>query len=157
MEINISATKNTMCFAIISSIEEDLRAFITYQCHLKKISDILPEDVRKAASKRWETDNSSSASSGPPDDSELLNYSDFMDIKKAIDKSLSSKGSMSDSYLKELASHFETLIPIRNRVCSGATIKLNDLVRCINIAQELLTFKGIEFSSLKRTVQLLDQ
>ena len=154
--MNTPAKRNT-CFAIISSIEEDLRAFIRHQCHILNISDVLPSDVRESAVKRWESDNRSSVSERLDDDFELLDYADFMDIKKSIDKSLRPEQGTIDVDLKELTTLFEKLSPIRNRVCHARPLEPEDFTNCFDAAEELLKFRGIEFSSLKRNIELLKE
>ena len=82
-----TATRNT-CFAIISAIEEDLRAFIRDECEALGLSTILPSDSRAAAASRWQTDNRSSTRGHAENDLELLDYTDFSDLSKTIHATL---------------------------------------------------------------------
>ena len=78
-----------------------------------------------------------------------------MDLKKAIDKSLRPEQGTIDVDLKKLTTLFEKLSPIRNRVCHARPLEPEDFTNCFDAAEELLKFRGIEFSSLKSNIALL--
>ncbi len=78
-----SAVRNT-CFAILSSIETDLREFIGDLALSANSVDILPPDVRKVATERFEIDDAHASGVPPENDIDLINYTDFADLGKMV-------------------------------------------------------------------------
>ena len=148
------ATRTT-CFAIISAIEDDLRALVRQGCDLLRLADLLPSDVRTAASARWQKDNRSSAQRNPEDDLALLHYTDFVDLAKTLQFSFRGHQDTIAIDIRSLANHFELLSPIRNRVCHTRPLEADDLLRCLDIADEVLKLHRSSFPTLQQTLRSL--
>ena len=54
MKASVSAARNS-CFALISALEEDLRALAKNLADAANTDDILPSDVRQVAVTRWQS------------------------------------------------------------------------------------------------------
>ena len=78
-----SAVRNT-CFAILSSIESDLRGTIGDLALAANSLDILPLDVRKNATGRFDLDENHTLGVPPENDIDLINYTDFADLGKML-------------------------------------------------------------------------
>ena len=148
------ATRTT-CFAIISGIEDDLRALVHQTCDTLNIASFLPTDVRESANARWQKDNHSNALGHAEDDFELLNYIDFLDLSKILHTSIRSHSKVIAIDIEALARSFETLAPVRNRVCHTRPLEADDLLRCMDAAENILRLHGRSFPTLRRTLRSL--
>ena len=152
--MNAHATRTT-CFAIISAIEDDLRGLVRHVCDALDISGILPDDARASANSRWQKDNRSATLRDVEDDFELLNYVDFLDLSKILHKSVRRHRKTLAIDVQSLTDSFETLTPIRNRVCHTRPLEADDLLRCIDVAEHILSLQGTSFPILQRTLHSL--
>lgn len=149
-----TATRNT-CFAIISAIEEDLRAFIRDECEALGLSTILPSDSRAAAASRWQTDNRSSTRGHAENDLELLDYTDFSDLSKTIHATLKPHQGNLAVEVKAVADRLDALGPTRNRVCHSRPLEFDDLPKCLGASDYLLQLSDLSFPTLKYARQRL--
>src|SRR5262245_16515801 len=136
MKATIAATRLT-CFAIISAIEDDLRAFLRAECTVANYRAILPTDVRNNAARRWSTDTAANAAAIAESDLDLLPYIDFLDLSKALDRLR--KDVVVPLDVTTLARALEPLAPTRNRVCHTRPLETGDLPLCLDKAEELST------------------
>ena len=154
MTNRITATRNT-CFAIISAIETDLRAHIAQECEVQGLSDILPDDVRESATRRWHSDNSSSAQVHPESDFELIDYTDVLDLSKLLHRTAKKAPPETVSTIKAVIAGLEQVAPVRNRVCHARPLEPEDLPSCLALSAQFTAVAGVEFSELKTTCKLL--
>ena len=155
MSNRTTATRNT-CFAIISAIETDLRTFIVEECEAAGFVDILPTDVREAATRRWHADHSSSAQVQPESDFELIDYTDFADLTKLLHRTLEKAPPDVLSCIKKIILALERTAPVRNRVCHSRPLEPEDLPSCLDLSDELGSLSELEFTELRRTRTLLN-
>ncbi len=148
------ATRNA-CFAIISAIEHDLRAVVRHAADSLNLSTLLPDDVRDAATRRWQRDVAADARSAIDDDLDLLNYIDFLDLTKTISKSLRAHQSVLALDLTFFSAAFDSLAPTRNRVCHTRPLEIDDLPTTLDVAERLLATHGPSFPTLDRTLHTL--
>ena len=154
MKASVSATRNS-CFALISSLEEDLRALVKTLADATHIDDVLPPDVRERAITRWQSDNRSSPSGHAENDLELLHYVDFLDLAKTLHRLRDSPAELHVD-VKWLADQLEPLGPTRNRVCHSRPLEPEDLARCLDAGANILNaVPHTQLPTLKDTIQRL--
>jgi LuxR family glucitol operon transcriptional activator len=132
-----SAVRNT-CFAILSSIETDLRETIGDLALVANSLDILPADVRKNATDRFELDEKHTPGVSPENDIDLIEYTDFADLGKMIRLRSEEITSLCGRDAGLLASQLESMTRARNRVCHSRPLETDDLSRFIDLANSLL-------------------
>ena len=148
------ATRTT-CFAIISAIENDLRALVRRASDSLQLTTILPVDVRLSAEARWLKDDRSGIRSHAEDDFELLNYIDFLDLSKILHTSFRSSQNIISVNVSALAGSFERLAPTRNRVCHTPPLEVDDLPTCVDVAHSVLAIDRPSFPTLDQTLASL--
>ena len=154
MKASVSAARNS-CFALISALEEDLRALAKNLADAANTDDILPSDVRQVAVTRWQSDNRSSPSGHAENDLELLQYVDFLDLAKTLHRLRKSPAEVHVD-VKWLAEQLEPLAPTRNRVCHSRPLEPEDLTRCVDAAGRILNeVPHADLPTLKDTVERL--
>ncbi|WP_225602339.1 NB-ARC domain-containing protein [Pseudomonas sp. PDM03] len=124
------------CFSLISSIETDLRNIIASQS-TKDFSGVLPEDVEASARARY-SEHKKEITPKDIDLSELLDFIDFYDLSKILNKISDSQTAFSKSDLKLITSELEKLSKCRNRVCHSRPLEPNDFIDLLDFTQELL-------------------
>jgi LuxR family glucitol operon transcriptional activator len=136
------ATRNT-CFAVISGIEDDLRAFIRYAGETANLNEVLPSDVRDTAASRWQKEHQSEILASVGSDYELLPYSDFTDLAKILSSRIRPILAGDVSWIDGVTKQLLSLAPTRNRVCHSRPLEPDDLARTLDFANELCggTFK----------------
>ena len=149
------ATRTT-CFSIISTIEDDLRNLVSDVCGALNKTHFLPSDIRQSATERWQRDTTSHAQSHADDDSDLLPYTDFMDLAKILHTSLKRDRNTHGLKVTELAQAFEPLVPIRNRVCHTRPLEPDDLPKCVDTAHDVLRLEKRYFKRLDETLRQLN-
>ena len=156
MKNRITATRNT-CFAIISAIETDLRTHIVQECEVQGLLDILPDDIRESATRRWHADHSSSSHVNPESDFELIDYTDILDLSKLLHRTVKKATPEIASTIKAITAGLERVAPVRNRVCHTRPLEPEDLSSCVDLSDQFAVVAGVEFAELKRTRTLLEQ
>ena len=156
MKNRTTATRNT-CFAIISAIETDLRTHIVEECEVQGLLDILPNDVRETATRRWHADHSSSTQVHPESDFVLIDYTDFLDLSKLLHRTAEKAAPETASTIKAVSAGLERVAPVRNRVCHTRPLEPEDLLSCVDLAEQFAVVVGVEFTALKRTLTLLEK
>jgi LuxR family transcriptional regulator, glucitol operon activator len=132
-----SAVRNT-CFAILSSIETDMRETIGDLALASNSVDMLPTDVRKSATERFELDEKHTPGVPPENDIDLIDYTDFADLGKMIRIRSEEITSLCGRDAGLLASQVESMTRARNRVCHSRPLESDDLSRFIDLANSLL-------------------
>ncbi|HMH12105.1 MAG TPA: NB-ARC domain-containing protein [Edaphobacter sp.] len=132
-----SAVRNT-CFAILSSIETDLRETIGDLALAANSVDMLPPDVRKNATERFELDDKHTPGVPPENDIDLIDYTDFADLGKMVRIRSEEITSLCGRDAALLANQLESMTRARNRVCHSRPLESDDLSRFIELANSLL-------------------
>jgi LuxR family glucitol operon transcriptional activator len=152
-----SAVRNT-CFAILSSIETGLREFIGDLALSANSVDILPPDVRKVATERFESDDAHASGVPPENDIDLINYTDFADLGKMVRMRSQEITSLCGKDSNELANKLELMTRARNRVCHSRPLKDDDLARFIDLANFLLgDFPQLQWRELQSVRLKIEQ
>jgi len=124
------------CFSLISSIETDLRNVLVLQAY-DDSSQVLPEDVATTAKARY-LDHKKEVFSKETDLSELLDFIDFYDLSKILNKISKTQTIFSEHELKDITAGLEKLSKCRNRVCHSRPLEPNDFVSLLDFTQELI-------------------
>ncbi|MBK8256240.1 MAG: tetratricopeptide repeat protein [Polyangiaceae bacterium] len=140
--------------ALLSAVEEDLRE--TVDVHLGQ--QLAPEVIlgkptfEKACSR---LDSDSSLGAVPPSLQQILAYVDFGDLHQTLNTHSAYLPQPLTSYLHSATVHFETLIPIRNRVAHSRPLHLDDLATVLDTTQQLTQSHDVSWTSLKETLHRL--
>lgn len=154
MESQLIAHRLT-AYALISSIENDLRFHISEKCRQHSISDILPEDVRSHAQERFEKSGLASKGIQTDSDIDLLPYTDFADISKIINKHLESWNEP-ETNLKQLSLDLISLLPARNNVCHSRPLDPDDFAILYDFSTEIGNkYNEINWHELRQMFNLL--
>ena len=151
-----TAPRNT-CFAILSAIELDLRAFLVHDSEiLGPSSQILPDDIReKALARRKSRDDSDDDPN--PTDTELLDYTHIQELSVLLNEHTKRVAPSLRAPIKTICTQLNLLTPVRNRVCHSRPLEPDDLVYCINARDTLLAIKEVVFPELTDLTQKLTQ
>ena len=154
MRHHFAAARNT-CFALISSIERDLRSIIIEQCHVHEIPDLLPTDLRERAVSRWHADQHPASAIPPETDSDLLDYVDIADLDAILRRAVRPSLPALRHAAGEIRTDLDRLTPIRNRVCHARPLEDGDLPECLDVASRFASKSELPFNTLRHTRQLL--
>jgi hypothetical protein len=150
--MSIAATRLTL-FAIISSIEEDLRALVRNE--IPPAADarvILGQDLHSRACSRLAKDVDSDYGEGLYD---LLHYTDFTDVCQIVNrnKAIIPKGIV--DYVQSVTPYLAPLAPIRNRVVHSRPLHSSDFPTTWDLSTALIDAQPRIWSQLKATLQKL--
>ena len=151
-----TAPRNT-CFAILSAIEVDLRAFLLYDSDLLGLaSEILPNAIRdKALLRQGSRDDSNDEPN--PTDVELLDFTNIEELDVLLKNHAKRTGESRRRPIETIRSQLNHLVPIRNRVCHARPLEPDDLIHCLNARDTLLEVNEIEFPELTDLTQKLQE
>lgn len=152
-----SAVRNT-CFAILSSIESDLRETIGDLALTSGSLDILPTDVRENATERYELDDKHAPGVPPENDIDLIGYTDFADLGKMVSMRAAEVTSLCGIEASVLSEKLESMTRARNRVCHSRPLEDEDLTRFLDLADTLLRdFRKLQWKELKNVRVKIEQ
>lgn len=134
MTIRNFATRMS-CFSLISAIETDLRNFIFNELPDNGL-EILPDDVVANAKQRY-FDHRKEVYSKEGTLSELLEFLDFYDLSKIINKLKKVQEQFSESDIVYICQRLELLTKCRNRVCHSRPLESNDFNDLLDFTFEL--------------------
>ncbi|MGH7192387.1 MAG: NB-ARC domain-containing protein, partial [Candidatus Saccharimonadales bacterium] len=147
MDYAISAVRNT-CFAILSSVELDLREMIAYAALRDGDVDVLPSDVRSVATQRFSSDRPGITAEN---DLDLLEYTDFADIAKMMHSRATALETEYGLDLSPVAERIARLAAARNRVCHSRPLEDEDLPQFLDLARWLLsTYSSLSWTELRK-------
>ncbi|MFT5700399.1 MAG: LuxR family glucitol operon transcriptional activator [Desulforhopalus sp.] len=154
MAIRNFATRMS-CFSLISSIETDLRNFI-YQELPDDTTELLPIDVVNNAKDRY-LDHRKEVYSKESTLDELLEFLDFYDLSKILNKIKTVQKQFSNDDIVYICQRLELLTRCRNRVCHSRPLEPNDFNELLDFTYEL-TKKGDLFSwnNINEAIKNLD-
>lgn len=143
------------CFSLISSIETDIRNFIVQQLP-DAADDVLPEDIRKVAKERY-FDYKKEVFSKEDGVTELLDFVDFYDLSKILNKISSVQTIFSKDEIKFITSQLENLTKCRNRVCHSRPLEPNDFNELLDFTKEIIK-KGdrLNWKSINEAIKNLN-
>lgn len=124
------------CFSLISAIESDLRNIITNQLPNNN-ETALPDDVVATAKTRY-LEHKKIPSSTNIELSELLDFIDFYDLSKILNKIVDIQSAFTKDDVKSIAFQLEKLSKCRNRVCHSRPLEPNDFIDLLDFTQDLI-------------------
>lgn len=122
------------CFALIAAIETDLRDIISLQI---EDPNLMPEDIIKIASERFKDHNQKIFIDSNDSLRELLDYIDFYDLSKILNKISNIQDFFLTEELTRVTSGLERLSACRNRVCHSRPLEISDFGDLLDFAREL--------------------
>lgn len=150
--MSYSATRLT-CFAILSAMEEDLRATIEQHLGDLTLSEVLPEERIERANGRRVKDGLRSSGELPA----LLPYVDFGDSLEALASHSGTLPSEVRSQIGQLSTVCPRVVAIRNRVAHTRPMEIDDSSFLIDTARSLLGRPGTSWEALSSVMTKLEQ
>lgn len=129
-------TTRMSCFALIAAIESDFRLIIYFETSDKKIESVLPEDVLSNAKHRFRSDKPSE-NHEEVSLSDLLEYVDFYDLSKILNKVKNEQKFFTIEQLTVVTRNLENLTAARNRVCHSRPLEADDFTSLFDFSCEL--------------------
>ncbi|MBL0694060.1 cold shock domain-containing protein [Comamonas sp. JC664] len=151
---NAQAATRLTCFGIISAIESDLRIELEAYA-ADQLENILPEDVRRNALKRWTDHNNSASTPNTNNNTELLDFMDFADLGKILHRITGQLPEDKRSDTKLLAESLLELTPCRNRVCHSRPLEPEDLPQLLDFAKLAQSHTTFAMQGTRETLQRL--
>lgn len=150
--MSYAASRLTL-FALISSIEDDLRRLIRSETH-STISpqDALGEDIYRRALSRRQNDYGDFDN---PSLHNLLYYVDFQDLFQTLNRNKTEISKSVAQYIKSITSQLSLVTPIRNRVSHARPLRSNDFPFLWDLATQLVEAKPSTWSNLVLTLNKL--
>lgn len=150
--VSFSASRLT-CYALLSALEEDMRAALVDALPEVAPADVVPTDVLAEASRRL----GGQVPGGEKEPSlvELLPYVDYADAIKLLNRH---KAALQGEFLEGFAGwkgSLERLAPIRNRVAHTRPLEVNDLPFLQDLARDLAR-RSLAWPSLADTLSRLE-
>ena len=137
-------------YALISSIEEDLRDMIVSQlsaCGPAK--EILGPEVWEKSVARYKKDSDSDPSHCGLD--ALIGFTDFPELVEILNRNRNALPKALGIHLKDRAKDLAALAPIRNRVAHTRPLDFEDFPTASETVQRLVSSKGIPWDNLRNT------
>src|SRR3982074_2513492 len=120
-------------YALISSLERDLREFLSfYIAPLVSSKSILSDSLAGKAAERFTKDNPDTV----PETSDLLEYLDLGEEIQAIRSHDKLLDPITKSYIKRFYPQLESLISIRNRVMHSRPLEFDDYFNVSALSSE---------------------
>ncbi|WP_078879973.1 NB-ARC domain-containing protein [Kitasatospora purpeofusca] len=131
-----TATRLT-CFALLSSIEEDLRLAILRVCEdgADDALSILGGERHEKAISRISRDIGTQSSPSPI--STLVNYLDFADAFEVLSRLKSRLDEDLQTSLAKISPNFSKIIQIRNRVAHSRPMEIDDMASIYDVAKDI--------------------
>ena len=141
MTTSQAATRLT-CFALLSSIEEDLREFVRARGPLD--SGTLDPELRTRARARWE-ENTNARGLEPSSEDELLSYTDFGDLAAILARMKSRLPDADQQWIGTTVPKLQKHVSVRNRVCHSRPLEADDFAETLDLASEFVKNRKSDF------------
>ncbi|WP_335971587.1 cold shock domain-containing protein [Streptomyces sp. CA2R106] len=129
--MELSATRLT-CFALLSAIEEDLRARIEFSMYGIPVEQVLGIKRAADAQRRYTQDQGNTST---PTLSDLLPYVDFSDSFEILNSAGAKLEPREAEFIHENTRRLQNLIPVRNRVAHTRPLDFDDLPTVLDVAR----------------------
>jgi len=133
--MSFSATRLTL-YAILSSIENDLRNIITAELESHVDVETVIGDVWPGAKDRFIKEVG--VFGRKPSLKEILYYVDFGDLYMILNRHKTEISLSAQNYIKANTKKFEDLVPIRNRVAHSRPLLFEDFPKVWDVAEDLI-------------------
>lgn len=144
------------CFSLISAIETDLRGLICDQLHDEGI-ELLPADVVKSAKDRYSDHHRSEFESSGDNLRSLLEFIDFYDLSKILNKIKTQQTFFSEDELFFVCGELERLSKCRNRVCHSRPLEPNDFNELLDFTRDIKSKgTGLNWANINEAIRNLD-
>ncbi|WP_272682339.1 tetratricopeptide repeat protein [Providencia sp. PROV120] len=140
-------------YALISSLEEDLRAIITTYLENEALDEVISTDLKSRAKQRLEKDIGFSF-----DDvslSDLVDYFDLGDTYQVINSNFNKIPEHISSYVRKKTKGFDKLIPIRNRVMHIRPLDVDDYPTTFAFCHQLIETEKTVWSNLSNIIDII--
>ena len=142
-------------FAVISSIEQDLRSVIIEQLwpQIQTIALLLGEELYERCARRFVDEHSSD----PAEDAagELLAFSDLGDLCGIANSHRSLLPQHIGKHIRSSTKDFDLLVPVRNRVMHNRPLRFEDLPETLLLANRLVNTDVLLWSKTRTTLERL--
>lgn len=144
------------CFSLISSIETDLREIIFKEITNKEASS-LPQDVENNSKERYRDHYKIDFVSDGDNFRDLLNFIDFYDLSKILNKTSNIQDTFSKDELDFVTQNLERLSSCRNRVCHSRPLEASDFTELIDFTRDLIKLGSkLDWANVKTAIKNLD-
>ncbi len=134
-------------YALISALEEDLRRIIVENVPISQDSTkVFGQELFDTSMKRLASENG--RNSYVESYSDLIDYIDFPDAFKVIQRNKSFLGDGDREKFTKFIPSLEKLVPVRNRVSHSRPLHFEDLPLCLDIVDKIRKETGFDFKSL---------
>lgn len=141
---NSQAARLTL-YAFITSIESDLRDFLSLNINDEVENEILGHYVEKVE-KRVNLEELGSDSLKP-----IIHFLDFGDLKQILDKIIRKLPNSFKKDLQHLSDRIDVITPIRNRVMHSRPLEFEDFPIVIDFIEEIDRYAFIDFNYTQDT------
>jgi Tfp pilus assembly protein PilF len=152
--MGLSASRLTL-YAVLSSLEDDLRKGIVAHLEGTKTSDnLLSPEISEKCRERMRSELGGEISDASL--LELLEYADFGDLLQVLNRNSAQLPTGFQDILKRFNVRLEKLIPVRNRVAHSRPLLFDDLAVAVDLGNELVETRRDVFPGLVETLQRLE-
>lgn len=142
-------------YALISSLEEDLRSVIKDYVVASDVSTRIPTDLFKRAQSRLEKDLGFTFDSNSPSD--LIDYFDLGDTYQVINSNSDVIPTHISVTIKKHTKNFEKIVPIRNRVMHIRPLDVEDGPNTFSICENLADNDPTIWKKISSTLKLIHE
>ena len=141
-------------YALLSSVEEDLREFVSkYLAQSLDAEQLLGSDLASTAERRYRDENGNTASALASE--ELLPYVDLGDLLQLINRHRALLPHDIRVHLKGLNDQLQLLLPIRNRIAHIRPFRYDDLARVTSFTSHVSSSHPTHWPAVTETVARL--
>jgi LuxR family transcriptional regulator, glucitol operon activator len=151
--MSFSATRLT-CFALLSALEEDLRAEIELHVPLDDINGILGQERAALVEGRRARDHGDRPARSV---ASLLPYVDFSDSFEILNRHRSLLPVPLADQLASVAERLQRVTAVRNRVAHTRPMEIDDLPNVLDLVHELVAVPGNSWGHVRETLARLDR
>ena len=146
--MTLSASRLT-CFALLSAIEEDLRAVAAAELSGHDVHDVLSDSYNVAVERLIREVGQPDE---PPSIQDLLPFIDFAEAFQLLARNYAGLPDSYADYLRAVAVRLKRLQPIRNRVAHTRPLDYEDFATTVDTAKDLARDRRFPWTILRETV-----
>ena len=147
----LSASRLT-CFALLSAIEDDLRAVAEAELSEVDAQEVLANSYEAARDRLIREIGRSTAY---PSVKDLLPFIDFAEAFQLLIRNNTDLSDYYSEYLRRVAPRLQRLAPIRNRVAHTRPLDYEDFATTVDTAQDLAEERNFPWTTLRETLAKL--
>lgn len=144
-----SISRLTM-FAVLTSLEEDLRSCIALYLGSSQPKTVLPELLYTKVLARARSEEGPGLA--PTTVEELIQYLDFADAYSVLNSNRASLDEMVRGHLREITPQLDRLVPVRNRLMHSRPFTYDDYSLTLDLAQALADSGNLMWGGVRSTL-----